>query len=150
MRIPLLLVLAAVIVVMVAGCGGAARNRPGDPNSTVPENYMIALRDAIATRNTDSITQQISQNYVQDCNNRANLVNAILATLGSGGDIDFTIHTITDKSVDEIQGNAEFDGGFTLTVTEGSDVRTLTRSGRMFLKGELARWVLYGNQECTP
>ncbi|MEZ0326379.1 MAG: hypothetical protein ACAH95_10775 [Fimbriimonas sp.] len=143
--------LLACIVLGLVGCGGGGdkNNNGASTTSMVPEQYMAALEAAIETRDRDFIANQISDDYFEDCETKEGLLNRIMSVLGSGGTIDFTFVAPTNKRVNELRNSAEFDGGFTLTVTEGADTRTLTESGRLFLHRDNSPWQLYGDQTCV-
>jgi hypothetical protein len=146
MRFSILLLLVAAFLV---GCGGNGEKNGSTSDSQVPEQYMTALKNAVLTRDVDFIRQQIDTNYLDNCENKAGLVDAIMAVLGTSGTIDFTIFPITNKDVNVTRGRAEFDGGFRIEVTDGTETSSLMRTGRIVLRRDNGPWQLYGEQDCN-
>jgi hypothetical protein len=147
MRIPFLLLLVSALLM---GCGGSGdKNNGYTSDSLVPEQYMTALNNAVQSRDVDSIRSQIATEYLDDCENKALLVNAILDVLGTGGTVEFTAAPITNKSVNVNLGRAEFNGGFTIRVIQGDVERMMSRTGHMVLRRDNSPWQLYGEQDCN-
>ncbi len=138
------------ILMGLIGCGGGGdkNNNGASTTSLVPEQYMTALENAVGTRNRDFIANQISDDFADDCATKEILLNRIMTALGSGGTITFTTIPPTNKSVNELRNTAEFDGGFTITVIEGAETRTLEDSGRFYLRRDNSPWQLYGDHNC--
>lgn len=109
---------------------------------------MAALQSAVLTRDADLIRNQIDTQYLDDCENKAELVDAILDVIGTSGAIQFTVMPITNKSVNVNLGRAEFDGGFRIVVDDATP-RSMTRSGHMMLRRDNGPWRLYGEQDCN-
>jgi hypothetical protein len=142
--------LLAALAVLLAGCGGNGTNTNGNTaNSQVPEEYMVALKAAVESRDIDFIRSQISNNYKEDCMNKEQFVNEIMSTLGATGAVTFTVEPISNKVVNLNRNTAEFTGGFRIEVVDGEVSREFVQTGRMYLRRDNGPWQLYGEQDCV-
>ncbi len=143
------LALFVCLIIGLGGCGGAGKNDSGSSStSLVPEQYLADLRAAIETRDRDFIATRISDDYLDDCQDKQILLSRIMSVLGTGGTIEFLTEPPTNKKVNELRNTAEFDGGFSLTVTQGAETRNYQDSGRLYLRRDNTPWQLDGNREC--
>jgi hypothetical protein len=135
--------------ILLGGCGGRSNdNMTGD--LTVPDTFLNDLNGAITTRDRDFIQNNVSFNYLDECQDINGFMGQLMNTLGTGGALSIGIDAPTDKVVNDLLGTASFTSRIEVDVDEGTDHRVFVRSGTFHLKAEGGKWKLYGDQQCHP